>query len=65
MFKVASVATAMTIAVTANPFVGENMDKLHVEHGDGRWSTKLKPGKQKMHQFKHSTHTKKAKKTMF
>jgi len=44
MFKVASVATAMTIAVTANPFVGENMDKLHVEHGDGRWSTKLKPG---------------------
>jgi hypothetical protein len=41
MFKVATLITA-SVAVSANPFVGENMDKLHVDHGNGRWSTKLK-----------------------
>ena len=48
LIKVVNTVTAMTVAISANPFVGENMDKLHVEHGNGIWSTKLKPGQQKM-----------------
>jgi hypothetical protein len=49
MFKAATFAAVLTAAASANPFVGMNMDKLHVDHGDGRWSTKLKAGAHKMH----------------
>jgi len=52
MFKL-TLAAAAAVAVTGNPFVGENQNKMHVDHGDGRWSTKLKPGAHKMRQFKH------------
>jgi len=48
MFKITSVASALAVVASANPFVGEHMDKMHVEHGNGAWSTKLKTGRAKM-----------------
>ena len=45
MFKI---AFTLAVAASANPFVGEHMDKMHVKHESGAWSTKLKAGQPKM-----------------